>query len=107
MVDSKTWEGVESLLDNYVQVSPDDLVLILYTSDSCESAVWVSAALELRGLQIRRVWMAPLRDQGFRERLASALPSPTELVGRLVILSFERDTMSHTRTLAAALSQYH
>lgn len=106
MIDPKTWDGVQSLLDNYVKVRTDDSVVVLYTSDSYESAAWVSAALELRDISVRRVWMAPLRDDGFPQRLTSALPSVPELTGRLVVLSFERDTMSHTRPLAAAISKY-
>src|SRR5688572_28505568 len=104
MIDSRTWEGVQSLLDNYAKVRADDIVVVLYTSDSYESAAWVSAALELRDIPVRRVWMAPLRDDGFLDRLTSALPSPAELRGRVVVLGFERDTMSHTRTLADTLS---
>jgi leucyl aminopeptidase (aminopeptidase T) len=103
---TKTWEGVQSLLDNYVHLLPDDVVVVLYTSDSYESAAWVSAALELRGVSVARVWMAPLHDEGFLDRLAPALPAPGELRGRLVLLSFERDTMSHTGALARALSPY-
>lgn len=106
MIDSRTWEGVQSLLDNYARIGADDIVVVLYTSDSYESAAWVCAALELREIPVNRVWMAPLNDDGFPDRLTCALPSPAEFAGRLVVLTFERDTMSHTRTLATALSRY-
>lgn len=106
MIDSETWNGVQSLLENYAKVREDDYVVVLYTSDSSESAAWVSAALELRGVPAKRVWMAPLHDDGFSERLASALPPAADLKGRLVVLGFERDTMSHTRTLEVALAPY-
>jgi len=105
-IDSKTWDGVQSLLDGYVKVRTDDYVILLYTSDSSESAAWVSAALDLRGIPCKRVWMAPLWDKGFPERLAPALPDPAEFSSRLVVLSFERDTMSHTRPLATAIAKY-
>ena len=105
MIDTKVWVGVQSFLDNYIRPCQDDQVVILYTSDSYESAAWVSAALELREIAVKRVWMAPLRDEKFQERLVEALPSLSGLT-RLVILSFERDTMSHTRTLATAISGY-
>lgn len=105
-MDTKTWDGVQSLLDKYVHIDPDDVVALLYTSDSYESAAWVSAALELRQIPVTRVWMAPLTDDGFQDRLTPALPPPSELRGRLILLSFERDTMSHTATIAAALSKY-
>ncbi|MFE6910730.1 M29 family metallopeptidase [Streptomyces erythrochromogenes] len=104
-MDPKAWAGVESLLESYIDVRPDDCAVVLYTSDSCESAAWVSAALELRGIECRRVWMAPLQDDGFRDRLSKSLPAPP-LRARLVVLSFEKDTMSHTAALADALSVY-
>lgn len=107
MIDTKTWQGVQSLLSNYAAVRSGDIVVVLFTSDSYESAAWVSAALELREIHVRRVWMAPLRDDGFLERLTAALPSPAELSRRLVVLSFERDTMSHAPMLATALSGYN
>lgn len=105
-IDPKAWNGVQSLLDNYVKVNADDYVVLLYTTDSSESAIWVSTALELRGILCKRVWMAPLWDKGFLARLTQALPDPAELSGRLVVLSFERDTMSHTRPLADAVARY-
>lgn len=105
-IDAKTWQGVQTLLDHYVQIRPDDHVVLLYTTDSAESAAWVSAALDLRGVTVKRVWMVPLRDEGFLDRLVPALPDPSELSGRLVVLGFERDTMSHTRAIAAAISKY-
>jgi len=105
-IDTQTWDGVQSLLDNYAKARAEDFVVVLYTSDSAESAAWVSASLELRGIPFSRVWMAPLWDEGFIARLTSALPDPAELKGRLVVLGFERDTMSHTRPLAAAIAKY-
>jgi hypothetical protein len=105
-LDSKIWDGVQSLLDNYAKISAEDHVVLLYTTDSSEPAAWVSAALELRGIPCERVWMAPLMDEGFPARLESALPNPAELSGRLLVLGLERDTMSHTRSLARALKTY-
>lgn len=106
MVNHEIWRGVEALIDDYVSIHANDVVALLYTSDSQDSAVWVSAALELRGVAVRRVWMAPLADLGFAERLASVLPSPNDVQGQLVVLSFERDTMSHSRALEDALAPY-
>jgi leucyl aminopeptidase (aminopeptidase T) len=106
LIDSKSWEGVQSLLDNYARVEAGDQVVLLYTSDSFESAAWVAAALEIRGVKTDRVWMAPLHDENFPQRLASALPDPNSLRRHLVVLSFERDTMSHTTALMTALASY-
>jgi hypothetical protein len=106
MVDANAWDGVQSLLNDYTKLRPNDFVVVLYTSDSYESAAWVCAALELRDIPTRRVWMAPLHDDGFLERITSVLPPPSDLHGRLIVLSFERDTMSHGNALAEALSKY-
>ena len=106
MIDAKVWEGVQSLLDDYVGVSIDDYVVVLYTSDSAESAAWVSSALVLREISVKRVWMAPLKDDGFLKRLTATLPSPETVIGRLVILGFERDTMSHISDVANAISKF-
>lgn len=105
-MDARAWGGVQSLLDRYVHIGRDDVVVLLYTSDSYQSAAWVSAALEMRDVPVTRVWMAPLTDDGFPARLTPALPPPWEVKGRLVLLSFERDTMSHTAAIATAVSGY-
>lgn len=102
----ETWRGVEQLLDSYAGVSPADHVVVLYTSDSRDGAAWVSAALRVRGVPSCREWMAPLHDEGFAARLEAILPRPDEVEGRLVVLTFEKDTMSHTRALAEALAGF-
>ena len=106
MIDRRIWDGVTSLLDDYVKVRGDDTIVILYTVDSYEAAIWVTAALELRGIRVKRMWMTAVRDPGFQQRLRSILPPPVAIPDRLVILGFERDTMSHTEALACILSGY-
>lgn len=106
MIDNRIWEGVDSLLDNYAKVRPTDEVVVAYTSDSCESAAWVSVGLKMRGIEAKRVWMESLRDPEFSDRFSAALPATIEDPRRLVVLTFERDTMSHTNKLLAALSGY-
>jgi hypothetical protein len=106
MIDDKVWEGVNSLLDNYAEIQPEDVVVVGYTSDSHECAAWVSTALKTRGISAKRVWMAPLHDTGFADRFASVLPPALPQSGRLVILTFERDSMSHTSKVSAALSRF-
>jgi hypothetical protein len=105
-MDEKIWSGVQSLLDAYARITGGDRAIILYTSDSQRSAALVSAALELRGIDHSRVWMAPLHDDGFPARLAAELPPPDALTGYLIVLSFERDTFSHTGALIRALAAY-
>jgi hypothetical protein len=106
MFDAKAWEGVNSLLDNYAQARADDLFIVVYTADSRESAAWVVACLDDRGIKAKLVPMAPFQDEGFRGRLGEAVPSPSELSGRLVILTFERDTMSHNDVIRSIVRAY-
>jgi hypothetical protein len=105
-VEDRVWEGVEALLDDYVGLQAADRVLLLYTSDSQRSAALVSAALEQRAIRFDRVWMAPLNDPDFRDRLNAVLPEPGELAGRLVLLTFERDTFSHTLAITELFGRY-
>jgi len=106
ILDGSTWEGVNILLDTYAKPTPDDAVVVAYSPDSREPAAWVAAALQTRGVEARLVGMRPLRDRGFLDRLRAALPAPSDLSGRLVILTFERDTMSHNGVIRSVLSEY-
>lgn len=105
-MDAKTWTGVQLLLDEYAQVRPGDFVLLLYATDSAEPAAWVSTALELRGVAHRRVWLNPLHDDGFQARLMAAVPAPDGIDGDIVVISLERDTLSHHFAVKAALAPF-
>lgn len=102
----EVWEGLACLLDEYTAVGPDDTVIIAYTPESRHCAALVSVALDLSGVSVRRLWMTPLRDDGLLDRLNSVLPLPGEVSGRLILMTFERDTMSHGPVLVDALSKY-
>jgi hypothetical protein len=69
--DEQVWDGIQSLIDDFAAIRPDDDVVIAYTPDSREPAAWVALACEERGHSPSLVHMAPLRDPGFRERLAA------------------------------------
>ncbi|WP_058835945.1 hypothetical protein [Luteimonas abyssi] len=105
-MDAKTWTGVQLLLDEYAQVGPDDFVVLLYATDSAEPVAWVSTALELRAVAHRRVWLNPLHDEGFPDRLQAAVPAPDEIAGDIVVISLERDTLSHHSAVTAALASF-
>jgi|ERR1700722_12015684 len=106
MIDTRIWIGVQSLLDNYIQVKQEDIVVLAYAPDSSESAAWVTAALQMREVDVRCLSMVPLRDPGFDQRFRSVLPGVAELARRLIVLTLERDTMSHDRAIRAALNDY-
>jgi len=103
---ASAWRGVQSLLDNYFKVTDADNVVVVYTSNTVEHASWVSAALRIRGIPVEKVWMIPLRDPEFSQRFAAALPVPSAIRGRVIVLTFERDTLSHDPLIRAALSQF-
>jgi hypothetical protein len=105
-MDKQIWEGVQTLLNEYAKVTPDDKVMLLYASDSAEPAAWVSAALQIRDIDVRRVWMRPLQDDGFSDRLAASMPSPDEFTGKIVVLTFERDTLSHNEIIQKHLKPF-
>jgi hypothetical protein len=105
-MNTEAWRGVQRLLDDYAKVRPDDRVMVIYASDSEEQAAWISVALECRQIAFCRVWMQPLHDMGFQERLLSAMPSPSSFRGRIVVITLERDTLSHHEKLRIALAPY-
>lgn len=106
MPDEPAWRGINTYLDTYADAGPDDIVVIAYTEDSRVPAAWVAAALGYRGTEARLVSMRPLRDCGFAERLRAALPDERHSFGRLVVLTLERDTMSHSDTIREVLSEF-
>jgi hypothetical protein len=106
MIDQQTWEGVQSLVDNYVRLESDDVVVLVYAPDSCQPAAWVDVALGMRGVEVRHVSMTPLKDAGFLDRLQAVVPDPANISGRLVVMSFERDTMSHDSVIRKVLARY-
>lgn len=106
MMDEAVWQGVNALLDDYAMIGDDDVAIVSYTPDSRQAAAWVSVALEMRGIGVTVLPMAPLRDATFAARLAAALPSQAQLAGRLIVMTFELDTLSHMDEFRDALAGY-
>lgn len=100
------WAGVHCLIDCYARAQPGDFVVVTYTAESRTVAAWVLAALEARRIETRSVPMLPLQDEGFVERLQPCLPQPDSLKRRLVVVTLEVETMSHSVQLREALSRY-
>ncbi|WP_248965876.1 hypothetical protein [Sphaerisporangium perillae] len=100
------FHGIKVLLDDYVLIEKSDTFVIAYTPDSREPAAWIALALRQRGFEAQIVAMRPLTDAGFRERLEQALPDTAGLPGRLVVLTLERDTMSHFNVFENVLHTY-
>lgn len=101
------WDGVDRLLDNFIELRAGDKFVVLYTPDSRDPAGWIVTTLKDRGHDPVVVPMAPLEDSGIAERLHAALPHPNSLGdSRLVVITVERDTMSHSDLLRTALARY-
>jgi hypothetical protein len=105
-IDERIWAGVDVLVDGYVGVQADDTIVVAYTPESREPAAWITATLKARGLKPRLLGMLPIKDTKFNERFEALLPKPAELQGRLIIITVERDTMSHVKQFRQVLSQY-
>jgi hypothetical protein len=106
-LDEHVWAGIQSLIDDYAAVQPDDDVVIGYTPDSLEPAAWVYLALQERGFTPVLVHMLPLRDPGFYGRLRSVVPERRTKPGRCVCLLFELHTMSHNKIVKTVFAKYN
>ncbi|MUN39061.1 hypothetical protein [Actinomadura litoris] len=104
--DAAVWDGVSTLLDHYIRIRPDDRVVLLYTADARDPAAWVAAELAVRGVRPALLGMSAGRDDTVEPRLRAALPDPASPHPRIVLLTMERDSMSHVLQLRRALAPY-
>ena len=105
-VDDRAWAGVDILLNDYARVRGEDYVVVLYTPESRDPAAWIITALKVRGVTVHALAMRPIEDTTLAGRLDKVLPAPESLRGKLVIITAERDTMSHIQVLRDTLSRY-
>lgn len=101
-LDEAIWEGLQTFLDVYADLKSNDRVVIAYTPDSRTYAAWAYLACEDRGVKTDLVFMAPLRDPWFCERLSPLIPPPSE--ARCILLTFEKHTMSHNQVIKTLFS---
>jgi hypothetical protein len=94
-LDNLTWQGIQSLLDHYAIVEDGDHIIIAYTPDCRNAAAWVALACEERGFQTRMLFMMPLRDKGFHDRLQTEINLSKKIAKRIMLFMFENETMSH------------
>ena len=98
--------GVENLLDNYARVGRYDYVVVAYTPDSRVHAARLCVNLEQRGNRWVSVPMVPMIDPGFAARLNAILPDEHDFSGNMVVITLERDTMSHFEALTPVFGRY-
>jgi hypothetical protein len=101
------WQGVRSLIDYYIDTSSGDVqVYVLYTADARTPAAWLITEFRARGHRAVPVAMLAMRDDGFEDRVLDALPDPDKCDKQMVILTVERDTLSHGKRLRRILKAY-
>ncbi|MFE9882723.1 hypothetical protein [Streptomyces sp. NPDC005784] len=105
-IDARVLKGVDTLFDGYAQLSPADTLLVIYTPECRDQASLLLLAASDRKIATAAVGMAPVEDPGFAARLHAAMPAPDTLTGRLVVITIERDTMSHADVLRRAVAIY-
>lgn len=98
--------GGVGLLDVYAEIGPNDRAVICYTPDSRTYAAHVSIGLRARRIGHTLVPMRPLTDDALPARLRPALPDPDDFAGSLVVVTIERDTMSHFEVFAPLFAEY-
>lgn len=98
--------GVASLLDNFAAIQPTDEVVIAYAADSRKYAAHIMLELQSRKIQVRAVAMRPLADPQIKAELHAVLPPRTSLAGRLVVITLEKDSMSHFEVFAELFEIY-
>lgn len=99
-------QGLQRFLEDYLRFDSRDTYIICYTPDSRQPAGLVTTALRSQGAVAKTVPMLPLVDEEFEGRLTQALPRGEEMNGRVVIVTLERDTMSHFEPLKRARAVY-
>jgi hypothetical protein len=100
-ISNAQWQGVNNLLDAYIKVTANDHLIIAFANDSTTAAAWILSALDDRGISRSAVPMRPLVDPSFSARLSGAVQSALALkpAARMVVVTLERDTMSHSAAI--------
>ncbi|MGW4407492.1 hypothetical protein ACWEJ6_25955 [Nonomuraea sp. NPDC004702] len=102
VVTAEAWAGVSALLDSYLRISAADQLVILYTAECRPPAAWILVAAEERGLSPVALAMRPMEDPSLVPRLREALLPSTRRSNRVVILTLEKNSVSHFAVLREA-----
>ncbi|MFF4345575.1 hypothetical protein ACFY00_37415 [Kitasatospora sp. NPDC001540] len=105
-IDARVLKGVETLFDGYAHLQPTDTLLVIYTPDCRDQTSLLVLTARDRNVATTTLAMAPVEDRTFHERLKAVLPAPESLPGRLVVITIERDTMSHAHILRHEIDKY-
>src|SRR3954471_13597319 len=92
--DEQVWRGVSLMLDQYVHLKDHDRVLLLYARSARESAAWVAAELDMRGIPAMLMDLEGLSAAAVEQSLSSAKFGLDQITDRLVVLCIEYDIVA-------------
>lgn len=107
--DQQVWQGVSSLLDQYLHLDTGDRVVLLYARSARDPAAWVAAELKVRGVPATLLDLDSLSAATitpFSERLIAASAGLNLGAPRLVVLCVEDDIITPSAWILQALEPF-
>jgi hypothetical protein len=105
-INDEVCEGVNSLINQYASIKDGDEVMLCYTSDCKVPAAAIATALKIKKIGVRFLEMIPLTDYTFEEKFNHLIPEPESIIGDFIVISLEKDTMSHNEVIRSSLQRY-
>lgn len=107
--DGQVWRGVALMLDQYLRLTDEDGVLLLYARSAREPAAWVAAELDVRrtpavAIDLDTLSAATITD--FADKLDRTSVAFDKVAGRLVVLCLEYDVVTPSAWIRAALDPF-
>ncbi|TCO64426.1 hypothetical protein [Actinocrispum wychmicini] len=107
--DERVWRGVSLMLDQYLRISAEDRVLILYARSAREPAAWIAAELGAREIPTATTDLDTLSGTTvarFADKLNAMSSGPDESGARLVVVCVEYDIVTPSAWIRAALEPF-
>jgi hypothetical protein len=105
-LDDEVWRGVSLMLDQYIHLTSEDRVLLLYARSARDSAAWVAAELSARGTPTAFVDLDALSAGSGNASLDSAAARLGKSDGRLVAICIEYDIVVPSDLIRGALKVF-
>jgi leucyl aminopeptidase (aminopeptidase T) len=98
---SRALAGVDQLLSSYLELRPDDSLVIAYSPEARHCASWIAAGASLRSVPVETFCFDHRDDVLFEDTAATAIARARSRGGsaRCALLVCEVDTVSFTRAL--------
>ena len=105
-LDDQVWRGISLMLDQYIHLTGEDRVLLLYARSARASAAWVAAELNIRGNPTVFVDLDILSTGAGTRSLDSAAADLGRIDGRLVVICIEYDIVVPSDLIRGALKAF-